>query len=464
MGYLDFKTKQMKKLLILFLIIISNNILGQCALGSTTSITNGSCLTGQSLAGSTGGWMAGCNGGNHPYKLYSFTAGSCSQFLISNISSGGTWQYRIINSACSAYVGNDFGCIENVVPGYNFTISGKDVSGTYPLVSGTSYVLEIMGNNASTFDICYDSGISEQLDNDCGGATQLGVTSTTFFNGGDCSYSGIYDDATSVDPTAIQLCAGSLENTQWITFTAEATSIIIQGTNISCTGGGCGFQFGIFTGTCSSLTNIGCYGQKVCSGGQSTAGPTNPISRITWSGYSATGFTATISGCTIGEVFYFIMDGNADADCTYTLTGINITPLPIELLWFDGYFEDNIIKLKWVTSQEIKNDYFTIEKLNNFNWSKLDKVNGSGTTHETTFYETKDTTPYSGYNYYRLTQVDYNGRTTISPIISVYNPSTTTKKIITTLDILGRKINDLNEFKGIYFIIFEDNTYEKKIK
>ncbi|MFN9710025.1 MAG: hypothetical protein ACK55K_01285, partial [Bacteroidota bacterium] len=300
----------------------------QCPPFTPISINN--CIT-QTTLGSDGGFITGCNGGNHPSSFIAFTAPpGCVQFNFSNIINGGTWQYRIRNADCSSTL--SFGCLENVGTGRPFTISGNNNSGTYLLTPGVQYVLQIMSDNQSTFTVCM-TGSTSAADNECAGANTLSGTAT-FFNGGDCVYTGSNDGGSTSDPAPAGFCAVTLENTQWTKFTpiAGATSFTITGSNMNCTGGGCGFQLGIFSGTCGALTSEGCYGDGANCGGNSSAGPTNAAggkANIAWSNTTSTGFTATFtptSGSTFtgSEVFYLVMDGNLDAECQYTLTGTNI--------------------------------------------------------------------------------------------------------------------------------------------
>jgi hypothetical protein len=220
------------------------------------------------------------------------------------------------------------------------------------------------------------------------------------------------------------LCAGSLENTQWTTFTASGTTnIVLTGSNISCTGGGCGFQFGIFSAgvggsCCGALTHLGCYGNKVCTGGQATAGPTNPAGRLTWNATGAGGFTVTITGVSTGEVFCFIMDGNADADCQYTLTASGI--LPISIQQFEGVKQEDNVKLSWVTLTEKNSTYFEIQRSSNGQdfepIGELASVSNSTTQQAYSYF---DQDPRPGINFYRLVEHDAGGSTIMSKTVEV---------------------------------------------
>ena len=89
-------------------------------------------------------------------------------------------------------------------------------------------------------------------------------------------------------------------------------------------------------------------------------------------------------------------------------------PLPVELVDFKATpdAEENEVHLFWVTSSEINNDYFTVERTADLNEFELvTQVGGQGTTNETTEYRETDCNPVQGISYYRLSQTDYDGNT-----------------------------------------------------
>lgn len=423
----------MKPFLLLIFIGINLILFAQgtsCA--TAIPIANGACLTNQNFPGSVN--MAGlCVGGNNPALYISFTAGSCSQFTITSSASISVMGGQILTNGCASVSGS-LECYENVVANSSFSLSGINLSGSNLLTPGTTYILRLYGAiGSNTVNICYNANTPEQPSNECVGAIGLSSSSpTNLYNGGDCSYSGSYDDASAVDPTASWLCAGSLENTQWVKFmpAAGATSFNIMGYNITCTGGGCGFQFGIVSGNCASFTNEGCYGNKVCSGGQSSAGPTNVaggLANIVWTGTSSTGFTATFTPTTgsafLGtESFYLVMDGNADASCHYTLEGFNIQPLPMELMYFSVLKYENANWVEWEVASQLNNAYFEVEYSTDYeNWEVIKKINGSGTSQQQMKYAFADSRYHNKINYYRLSQTDYDGKKSYSQIVSVDN-------------------------------------------
>lgn len=96
------------------------------------------------------------------------------------------------------------------------------------------------------------------------------------------------------------------------------------------------------------------------------------------------------------------------------------TPLPIELLYFDGEIvgEDNL--LTWATVSEQNNDYFTLERSRNgFDFEVLGTVAGAGTSTSTLYYNQFDYDPFAGISYYRLKQTDFDGQYIYSQTIAL---------------------------------------------
>jgi hypothetical protein len=102
-------------------------------------------------------------------------------------------------------------------------------------------------------------------------------------------------------------------------------------------------------------------------------------------------------------------------------TGIgNGTPLPIELLTFTADAAENEVVLNWSTASEINNHYFEIERsLDTKNAVKIGKVDGAGNSNTYLNYTLPDENPELGINYYRLKQVDFDGKFTFSEWIPV---------------------------------------------
>jgi hypothetical protein len=96
------------------------------------------------------------------------------------------------------------------------------------------------------------------------------------------------------------------------------------------------------------------------------------------------------------------------------------SPLPVELISFDLYKHSNSVMLRWSTASEINNNYFTVERSSNGSeFQPIGMIDGAGNSSSVNHYEFEDKQPYSGINYYRLVQVDYDGTATNSEIKKV---------------------------------------------
>jgi Secretion system C-terminal sorting domain len=96
------------------------------------------------------------------------------------------------------------------------------------------------------------------------------------------------------------------------------------------------------------------------------------------------------------------------------------SPLPITLISFTANVVNRQVKLDWETSDEIDNDYFTVQRSKDgATWNNIQRVTGSGTNSGNSFYFVYDSTPYPGVSYYRLQQTDFDDKQTYSPICAV---------------------------------------------
>ncbi len=95
------------------------------------------------------------------------------------------------------------------------------------------------------------------------------------------------------------------------------------------------------------------------------------------------------------------------------------TLLPLTLLNFQATKTGHQTTLNWQTTNEINTSHFDVQhSTDGTNWSAVGVVN-SYNTNGTHNYNFVHTSPVKGKNYYRLAQVDNDGRTTFSSIRSV---------------------------------------------
>lgn len=119
----------------------------------------------------------------------------------------------------------------------------------------------------------------------------------------------------------------------------------------------------------------------------------------------------------------FDADGmSVGLDDLHFIVNTNAFILPVELTRFDAFSKDKAVLLKWETASESENAGFEVERSQDAkNWETIGFVEGNGTSFVARNYQFSDANPYSGLNYYRLKQMDYDGQFEYSPITAVAN-------------------------------------------
>ncbi|MBL1123764.1 MAG: T9SS C-terminal target domain-containing protein, partial [Ignavibacteriae bacterium] len=96
--------------------------------------------------------------------------------------------------------------------------------------------------------------------------------------------------------------------------------------------------------------------------------------------------------------------------------------VPVELINFEGWLNENETNLQWTTATETNNRGFYIQrkKLNEQEWIDLDFIEGKGNSTEINYYSYKDILTESGVYCYRLKQTDFDGTYNYSEEIEIY--------------------------------------------
>ncbi len=100
--------------------------------------------------------------------------------------------------------------------------------------------------------------------------------------------------------------------------------------------------------------------------------------------------------------------------------------VPVTLVNINAVKEGRKIKLFWTTASENDNKGFRVMRSADAeNWKEVGFIAGAGNSTNLTQYHFIDMRPLAGKNYYRLEQVDFNGRSSYSRIVSaqIYNNS-----------------------------------------
>lgn len=130
-----------------------------------------------------------------------------------------------------------------------------------------------------------------------------------------------------------------------------------------------------------------------------------------------------------------------------------ITGLPVALISFKAEKQASSVQLKWNTASEQNNSHFDIERsIDGKLFDNIGSKAGAGNSNILINYFFRDDNPIKGENYYRLKQVDLNGKTSFSTIqfISFKNVNLT---IQTTLvkDIIEVSTSEMKQITLYFF-------------
>jgi hypothetical protein len=123
---------------------------------------------------------------------------------------------------------------------------------------------------------------------------------------------------------------------------------------------------------------------------------------------------------------------------------LTYTVIPIELVEFNVKSNQKSAVLSWTTASERDNATFNIEQsTNGKDFQTISQVKGNGTTNAVHDYSFEHRDPSVGVNYYRLKQVDFNGKSTESPIRSlIFGKTGLVVKTTLVTDILDIVVSD----------------------
>lgn len=94
--------------------------------------------------------------------------------------------------------------------------------------------------------------------------------------------------------------------------------------------------------------------------------------------------------------------------------------LPVKLAGFTAVRKNNQAELNWKTTQENNSKEFIVERsADGVHFTAIGQVKAAGNTSITTRYTFTDVQPLQGNNFYRLNQVDLDGRSELSGIVKV---------------------------------------------
>jgi Putative Ig domain len=218
--------------------------------------------------------------------------------------------------------------------------------------------------------------------------------------------------------------------------TAAATTFRLYGYGGTATGGTGGFD------CASSQNNVvlngSVFGPPVVTPGTITTFKDNPFSFQIVATNNPTSYSAVglPTGLAVDPITGLISGTPTDPAGTYSVTltatnaaGTGVTQtlsitLPVEITKINATKEDSKVNISWSTASEKNNSHFNIQRSkDSYRWGNLGKVIGNDNSIVNRNYEFTDARPLKGINYYRLEQVDHNGKINYSTVVSINNGS-----------------------------------------
>lgn len=143
--------------------------------------------------------------------------------------------------------------------------------------------------------------------------------------------------------------------------------------------------------------------------------------RLTTTGGSHNFSAAGLSADVKLDYISLIVNNNSNADGEIILDDLRYANfladlndpavLPVSLMTFDARRVSNGVSINWSTASESNNARFEIERANdNGVFVKIGDKEGAGNSNRTLSYNFIDNNPFNGNNYYRLKQIDFDGR------------------------------------------------------
>lgn len=406
---------------LVLLLFLSIQVYGQDQPWPGLNVGTISCPASPSRSGNTTGANIDCGVSSAGDHMYQFTLAQTMDITLDVC--GASWDTQIhlfdlANGNCNAgaIASNDDGC------GLQSTITESCLpAGTYVIViegfSGNegAYTLNVTTSNCG----CVPPPPSAQ---DCSGGTT--VCNSQAFSG---NSSGFGVQELNVTNSG---CLSVEHQSSWYFFEASAAGQVAF--TISPVNGTDDYDFAVWgpypTGSTPAsicpptTTPLRC---SYAAGGGNTGLLNN--SGDNTEGVFGDKFVEDIN-VNIGDVFILVVDNFSTSaspfDLNWSLNGgasLDCTPLPVLLSNFDGESESGYNSLTWITESELNNNFFKVQRSENgMDFYDIGTVSGAGNSSTTLEYSFNDYEVNEDY-YYRLKQVDFNGKYEFSNPIFIKN-------------------------------------------
>ncbi len=381
--------------------------------GAPTVTVGGACVTG-SNAGVTACLTGGCASGTSQYFLQ-FTATSPVIDITLNSTGIQSADLALISNGTTCPPGSGYSSAcpaqgsSLCIMGCNTSVGAGSVTvtGNY-LVPGQTYYLMVESSSANqgSFSVCATTATAGG--NDCNGGSTICSDANV---SGNSSGSGAAELTSTTDG-----CLAGEHQSSWYLFSPSVNGSICF--NIVTT---VDYDFAIW-GPYASGSTAG----SICppsgapirctfDAGNGNTGLSPTQSNVSEGATGGNGFVSCINA-TAGEVYAMVIDNFTSDGTSFTLdwTGtasLNCMVLPIELKSFTGKHTIYGNQLEWITASEVNTRSFIIERsIDGMVFTSLADIPASGNSNTEMHYSYTDEDPGEGISYYRIRQIDIDGK------------------------------------------------------
>ena len=154
-------------------------------------------------------------------------------------------------------------------------------------------------------------------------------------------------------------------------------------------------------------------------------------------------------------------------------TRSNNGPLPISFSSFTAQKQNKIVKLNWTTEQEFNSSHFVIERsADGRTWQNIVSIAAAGNSSNHLEYTAYDNLPLNGTGYYRIKEVDKDGRIQVSVVKTVrfdlgytisITPNPAKDFITVTMDKINNSASTIQLFDAAGNLVFIQQTNLSKV-
>ena len=141
------------------------------------------------------------------------------------------------------------------------------------------------------------------------------------------------------------------------------------------------------------------------------------------------------------------------------------SPLPVKFIAFNVSKQNNNVIVEWVTAEEVNSSYYEIQRsINGNDWTAIGTVNAALNSNSTKTYSFTDKNISAKIVYYRIRQVDIDGRFVITPVRSIKMQGGTTEIKISAASDNSVYVNFSEEQKSSVMISITSSSGQTILK